>query len=146
MRRCDTFFVGNCCSYLGPTVGNDGIDDMKPIGKAVILAVVAGSAWAGCAAAAQQDTGMGLDILHEQRREGGRICMSDHFHSGSSSGQPSQKIAVANAIRDWAGFTAWEYGTPWGSWNLAASKTTNCDGGGSNWTCTVEARPCKRGR
>ncbi len=88
---------------------------------------------------------MGLDGLHEQRREGGRICMTEHTHAGSAAGQPSKQLALASATRDWAGFTAWEYGMPWGSWNLAASKSVSCNKG-SSWSCTVEARPCRRGR
>ena len=29
----------------------------------------------------------GLADMHALRKEGGRTCMSDHFHSGSSSGK-----------------------------------------------------------
>src|SRR5262249_8176663 len=112
--------------------------------KAAALAVVSGVVVASGALA--QDAGMGLEFLHEQRREGGRICMSEHFHAGSASGQASQRRALASATRDWAGFPAWEYGTRWGSWNLAAGKTSNCDQSGGSWSCTVEARPCRRGR
>lgn len=85
----------------------------------------------------------GLSNIHEQRREGNRICMSSHFHYGSSSGQKTRKEAEAAAVRDWAGFTAWEYGLPWGSYRLAASKSMNCSQSGATWGCQVEARPCK---
>jgi hypothetical protein len=86
----------------------------------------------------------GLDGLHAQRREGNRICMSDHFHHGSSSGHPTRKQAEAAAIRDWAGFTAWEYGLAWGSYAIAASKSMKCVQSGKTWGCELDARPCKR--
>jgi hypothetical protein len=95
-------------------------------------------------ALAQQDGAMAS--LHAQRREGGKICMADHFHNGSSSGQPSRKAAEIAAIRDWAGFTAWEYGTHWGNYGIAGSKRINCTQSGSSWGCDLEARPCKPAR
>jgi len=93
--------------------------------------------------AASADDETGLANIHEQRREGNRICMSSHFHHGSSSGQKSRKEAEAQAIRDWAGFTAWEYGSIWGRYSLAASKNMTCSDSGSTWSCHVEARPCR---
>lgn len=88
----------------------------------------------------------GLDVIHAQRREGNRICMSEHFHYGSSTGQPSRKAAEAAAARDWAGFTALEYGLAWASFNLAGSKGMKCSQEGRTWACQAEARPCKRYR
>lgn len=92
-----------------------------------------------------QDVGMGLDGLHEQRREGGRVCMIDHFHSGSSTGMKTRKQAEVAAMRDYAGFTAWEYGPRWGSFSSAGSKRVAC-ANASGWGCSVEARPCRPGR
>ena len=86
----------------------------------------------------------GLDAIHAQRREGNKICMTSHFHSGSSSGQKTRRLAEAAAAQDWSGFTAWEYGTAWGSYRLAASKTMECSQNGATWSCTTQARPCKR--
>ena len=85
----------------------------------------------------------GLDFLHAQRFEGRRICMSDHFHYGSSTGQPSRKAAQAVAAASWADFTGTEYGPEWGSWRLAASRGANCKLEATGWSCSVEARPCK---
>jgi len=85
----------------------------------------------------------GLDALHAQVRLGSRICMVDHFHNGSSNGQPSRKQAEAEAIRVWVDFTVWEYGDPWGSWRLAETKRVNCGQTGGAWACTLEARACK---
>jgi hypothetical protein len=96
--------------------------------------------WAG-SALAQEDGPMAS--LHDQRREGGRICMSDHFHNGSSGVQPSRKQAEAAAVHDWAGFTAWEYGAHWGQWSLSGSRSIKCQQSGGGWTCEAEARPCK---
>jgi hypothetical protein len=82
--------------------------------------------------------------LHELRREGNRMCMVEHTHVGTSGGQPSRKAAEGAAIRDWVGFTAWEYGDQWGSAVLAASKTMTCTGGGASHGCEFVARPCRR--
>jgi hypothetical protein len=71
--------------------------------------------------------------------------MSEHFHHGSSAGHPTKKIAEAEAIRSWAGFTAFEYGSAWGDYAIAASKTLECSQSDSgSWGCEVDARPCKR--
>lgn len=85
----------------------------------------------------------GLDIIHAQQREGNKICMTTHFHSGSSSGKKTRKEAEAAAAHDWAGFTAWEYGTTWASHRLAASKSMECSQDGGTWSCYMKARPCK---
>lgn len=109
--------------------------------KAFILGLLSISTFAVVPFAAAQETG--LDGLHEQRREGGRICMVSHFHYGSSGNFPTRKAAEAQAIKDWAGFTAWEYGDPWGRYRLAVSKKMECSKSGTSWSCKVEARPCK---
>lgn len=104
-------------------------------------------AFVGLAAAALFGAGsasaQGLDFLHEQRPEGGRICMTDHFHYGSSNGEPTRAAAEKAAIASWAGFTVLEYGNNWGSWRIAASKKMNCSQSGTGWSCNAEARPCK---
>jgi hypothetical protein len=82
--------------------------------------------------------------LHDLRREGGKTCMSEHLHSGSSSGEPTRGRAEAGALRSWADFTALEYGAHWGSTSLAGSKAMKCSQGPSGWSCDFEARPCKR--
>ena len=84
----------------------------------------------------------GLDGLHDQRAEGGRWCMSDHSHAGSGSGSTRQ-AAERDAISNYAGFTAWEYGNNWGSYALAAGKSMSCSQGGGSWSCSLEARPCR---
>jgi hypothetical protein len=81
--------------------------------------------------------------LHELRREGGRVCMIEHTHVGTSGTHPSRKAAELAAQRDWANFTAWEYGNHWGSTVLAGSKTMRCEGGGASYSCEFEARPCR---
>ena len=49
--------------------------------------------------------------------------MSDHFHSGSSSGQRTRAAATAEAVRSWADFTALEYGSDWARYGKAASRS-----------------------
>jgi hypothetical protein len=85
----------------------------------------------------------GLASMHPWRREGGRICMSDHWHYGSSGPQPSRGIAQRVAIRAWAEFTDLEYGSSWARFYRAGSRRMNCSRSGRNWSCDVEARPCR---
>ena len=102
--------------------------------------VFAAVAIAGAGAASAQ----GLDGLHDQRVEGGRVCMSDHTHAGSGSGATRQ-LAEREAAASYTSFTALEYGDAWGSWRLAAGRTTNCSQSGGSWSCSIEARPCRPG-
>lgn len=83
-----------------------------------------------------------LADMHAKVRVGGKLCFADHSHSGSSSGHSSRKAAEMAAIRSWQDFTAWEYGSAWGSYSTAVGKSMNCSGGGS-WGCNVDARPCR---
>lgn len=88
----------------------------------------------------------GLATIHEWRSEGGRTCMSDHFHDGSGTG-PTRKAAEAAAISSWASFTAFEYSNNWARYSLAGSRKIDCSqNGGDSWTCNVTARPCKPAR
>lgn len=88
------------------------------------------------------DTGV-AQTLHDIRREGKRLCLSSHFHDGSSAGLATRKAAEVEAVRAWAEFTAFEYGTDWAYWARAASKRMSCAQSGATWGCQVEARACK---
>lgn len=107
------------------------------------LAIIAGVILSLAPAAMADDTGFA--DMHDMRREGAKTCMSDHYHHGTSSGQSSRKLAEIEAGRDWAGFTAFEYGSAWANYALAASKSVVCDQDGKGWGCSVAARPCRRG-
>jgi len=96
---------------------------------------------AACADLHAQDTG--LAGLHAWIRLGGKTCMADHFHDGSGSG-PTRAHAQLGAIRAWQDFTAWEYGSRWGRYANAISKSMHCSGGRGNVSCSVSARPCRR--
>jgi len=87
----------------------------------------------------------GLAAMHDQRRERGRICFVDHYHYGSSAGQPSKRAAIVMAVKSWAGFTDFEYGSLWAHWGRAASKKVKCGqtGIGGPWSCDISARPCR---
>lgn len=112
------------------------------IRKAGVFALACAAASVLVPSAMANETG--LANIHEQRQEGNRICMTSHFHSGSSSGHKTRKQAEGAAAHDWAGFTAWEYGTAWGSYRLAASKSMECSKSAGTWSCHVEARPCRQ--
>ena len=86
----------------------------------------------------------GFASIHNWRKEGDRICLSNHFHDGTGKGQ-HRKAAEVNAVASWASFTILEYGTTWGLYALAANKKITCaPNGGTSWFCDVTARPCKR--
>lgn len=87
----------------------------------------------------------GFAAMHDWRREGNKTCMVGHFHYGQSYGIPSKKQAEVAAIKDWQGFTAFEYGSTWANFSLAGSRGIRCEQGASGWGCNVEARPCKPG-
>jgi hypothetical protein len=83
----------------------------------------------------------GVAGIHSWVKVGRKTCLVDHFHSGSGSGN-TRSVAERQAIQSWADFTAWEYGSTWGRYTLAASKKMTCQRGDS-WSCFVEARPCR---
>ena len=93
-------------------------------------------------ASAATDTGLAT-ALHEVRREGGRLCMTDHWHYGSSGTEGSKAAAQRAAIRSWQDFTDLEYGSVWARFSRAASRKVGCSRSGGGWTCDVEARPCR---
>jgi hypothetical protein len=85
----------------------------------------------------------GLAAMHSMRREGGRLCMSDHWHYGSSGSQGSKAAAQRAAIASWQDFTDLEYGRAWARFSRAASKRIGCSRSGTGWSCDAEARPCR---
>ncbi|MFN3623117.1 MAG: hypothetical protein ACK4TP_03565 [Hyphomicrobium sp.] len=91
---------------------------------------------------AASDTGLAT-ALHEVRREGGRLCMTDHWHYGSSGTEGSKAAAQRAAIRSWQDFTDLEYGSVWARFSRAASRKVGCSRRGGGWVCDVEARPCR---
>jgi hypothetical protein len=82
--------------------------------------------------------------IHDQRRERGVICFSDHFHYGSSSGIKTKHAAEIAAIKSWADFVDFEYGGAWTDWRISGSKKIKCSQAGINgpWSCDVSSRPC----
>lgn len=84
----------------------------------------------------------GLDSMHEQRREAGRVCMSDHFHYGSGAGR-TKPIALADAISSWQSFTDFEYGGRWASWKRSASKEIKYASTPQGFAADISSRPCR---
>ncbi len=91
---------------------------------------------------AATETGLAT-ALHAVRREGGRLCMTDHWHYGSSNGKATKAAAQRAAIASWQDFTDLEYGSVWARFSRAASKKMGCSRASAGWSCDVEARPCK---
>jgi len=106
----------------------------------VLGALVAGAV--SIPARAATETGLAT-ALHEVRREGGRLCMTDHWHYGSSGTMATKAAAQRDAIRSWQDFTDLEYGSAWARFSRAASRKMGCSHNGGGWTCDAEARPCK---
>lgn len=89
----------------------------------------------------------GLDKLHKQAVEGGRMCMTSHWHFMSSGAWRTKAEAMAVARRGWERFTGAEYGAAWGSLKRAAGVDYGCAAGasarGQQWSCNLKARPCR---
>lgn len=94
------------------------------------------------APAIADDTGV-AQSLHSMGRVGNRLCLLEHSHAGSSSGHPTEKAARAAAVKSWAEFTAWEYGTDWANIRKANRAQIRCSQSSSGWGCDLDAYPCK---
>lgn len=105
-------------------------------GPILFMAAVAGPAMAG-----------GLDGLHKKAVEGGRLCMSDHYHFSSSGTWPDRSMAKKAAARSWERFTEAEYGRAWAQLSRASSVDFACATApsrrGPTWSCELKARPCR---
>lgn len=110
--------------------------------KVLALAFAVFALAAPTVASAASDTGLAT-TLHSVRREGGRLCLVDHWHYGSSGTETSKAAAQRAAIRSWSDFTDLEYGSVWARFNRAASRKMGCSPKGGGWQCDVEARPCR---
>jgi hypothetical protein len=115
--------------------------------------LLAVSALAACAlfAGPSLDTGSRAEAAsscnsgtwRETQREGGACCMPDHYHYSTGTGS-SKAAAMADAVANWAGLVVFEYGNAYGHFGMAHSKSVSCSSS-SGWSCSVEARPCRRG-
>ena len=108
--------------------------------RCVLLALAGAFSLAATAGAFADDTG--LAYSHDLRKEGGRLCMSDHYHSGSGEGR-TKTAARSAAIRSWADFTNFEYGSAWARFSAAASSSTHYTKAEQGWSADIEARPCR---
>jgi hypothetical protein len=114
------------------------------MGLKVALGLVAAAAAVACVGVpmALADS-TGLASIHTLRREGGRLCMADHWHYGSSGVQATKAAAQRAAIRSWQDFTNLEYGTDWARYSRAHSRKMTCARASGGVSCDVEARPCR---
>jgi hypothetical protein len=86
----------------------------------------------------------GLASMHDWVRIGRKVCYAEHTHYASSNGHRSKRAALNAAIKDWQEFTAFEYGTSWAYFRRASAKRRACSRQASGWSCSIQARPCKR--
>jgi hypothetical protein len=101
----------------------------------IALALVSGNALA-------DETG--LAGMHEMRKVGGKLCMTDHYHDGSGNGA-NQDIAMRQAISSWQAFTDLEYGSDWASYNNSVGKSASCGRSMGEVSCSISSRPCRGG-
>ncbi len=117
--------------------------------KAVLLAALTlaiGLVGSTAPVAAADNDDSGFAALHDKVRANGKVCFVDHFHVGTGAGT-TKKQAMADAVRSWSEFVAFEYGGRWGAWSRAAGRTAQCSGSnGSSVVCNLRARPCRAGR
>ena len=74
-----------------------------------------------------------------------KSCKDNHFHNGYSGEVKGKKAAERAALKGWASFTAWEYGSSWASWRNASKRKMKCDRLGAKvWHCFASAIPCKK--
>jgi hypothetical protein len=85
----------------------------------------------------------GFAAMHDMRREGRRVCFSDHYHYGTSFGKPTRRAAEAAAVQSWADFVDFEYGGTWNNFTKASGKGMSCGQSSTGWGCDLSARPCK---
>jgi hypothetical protein len=109
--------------------------------KARYFALVAAVA-AVCSSAPAMADDTGFASSHTLRKEGGKLCFADHYHSGSGDGATKAAARVV-AARDWAGFVDFEYGSDWARFSRASSVSVKYTKAEKGWTAWIEARPCK---
>ena len=108
--------------------------------KASLSALVLAIAFAASPSAHAEDA---LAASHGLAKQGGRLCMVDHAHSGFGTGA-SKPAARAAAVKSWIDFTNLEYGRSWASYSASGSQKVTYTKEASGWGATVEGRPCKR--
>ena len=107
---------------------------------AICAALAAILSWGNIVAHAE-DTGLAIE--HDVDRTNGRLCMTNHGHSGSGPGS-TKPAARAAAIAAWIDFTNFEYGRSWSSFAASTGQSTRYTKEATGWSATVEARPCRR--
>ena len=110
-----------------------------------VVALAVASLLCAPSGAPADDTGL-AQSLHGTVRIAGKVCVGGgHSHYGESGSLATRAKAEADAIRAWAEFTAFEYGTDWARFGNAAGKKVNCSQSAGSWVCKLDAIPC-RGR
>ena len=63
------------------------------------------------------------------------------YQQAEAVGKPLFK-AKKSARTAWASTVTGTYGLQWSSWDIAASKSWDCDWTGNQYYCKVKAKPC----
>lgn len=107
----------------------------------IFAGITAAGLGIGFAAPAVADE-TGLAASHTLRKEGGKLCFADHYHSGSGDGATKAAARIV-AARAWADFVDFEYGSNWARFSRASSVSVKYTKAENGWTAWIEARPCK---
>ncbi len=126
----------------GPTIMLT-IRPMTRYGAGALAAAAVCALAAPLAAPAAVAAETGFASIHAWRKERGKTCMVEHFHSGVGQGATKQAARRA-AIASWRDFTAWEYGSAWADFRAAGSRGVRYDRTATGWEAHVEGRPCRR--
>jgi len=79
-------------------------------------------------------------------RSGAVYCQGDHLHYGSSKGHVRKRHALKAAVKDWAGFTVFEYGAEWGHWRRSINRSIECKKNSGLWGCYISSTPCRKAK
>lgn len=66
-----------------------------------------------------------------------------HSHQWTATGH-KKVTAMADAVAGWTSYTSFEYGAHWADFDHAVSKSVKCTQDNSTWSCTAQARPCRK--
>jgi len=110
---------------------------------AAVAAVAAMTGLPANAAAKKKVVIDGMAAMHGIVKVGNRICFDEHYHYGSSAGQPTKAAAQKAAVDSWFQLVDLEYGSDWGNFNKSINKKVSCSQSTGGWGCDVESVPCR---
>ena len=109
--------------------------------KSLVAVLIGGCAILVAAPVSADETG--LAGIHSFRRESGRTCFADHWHTWSGGVQKTKPAALAAAVQGWEPASRTWNTAPTGHISRAPPRKRSVLEASDGFGCTVEARPCK---